>query len=142
MRARSPSGLIDDASGHINRGVGLLRARVSIMETDNAHLLCLDARSGNLIWDVAYADWNKNYGATGAPLIVNGQSTSGHVRRRRWRAWFSRRLRCRTTGKLIVAIVYHSRPRRICPASESWPGDSYLHGGGTAWMPGTYDQRD
>jgi len=34
------------------------------MNTDNAHLLCLDARSGNLLWDVAYADWNKNYGAT------------------------------------------------------------------------------
>jgi alcohol dehydrogenase (cytochrome c) len=23
--------------------------------------------------------------------------------------------------------------------SDSWPGDSYLHGGGTTWMPGTYD---
>src|SRR6202000_1607275 len=23
--------------------------------------------------------------------------------------------------------------------SESWPGDMYLHGGGTTWMPGTYD---
>ena len=23
--------------------------------------------------------------------------------------------------------------------SESWPGDMYLHGGGTMWMPGTYD---
>ena len=23
--------------------------------------------------------------------------------------------------------------------SESWPGDKYLHGGGTTWMPGTYD---
>jgi alcohol dehydrogenase (cytochrome c) len=23
--------------------------------------------------------------------------------------------------------------------SKSWPGDSYLHGGGTTWMPGTYD---
>ena len=22
---------------------------------------------------------------------------------------------------------------------ESWPGDMYLHGGGTTWMPGTYD---
>ena len=56
-------GLIDDASGHINRGVALLGTRL-YMETDNAHLLCLDARSGNLIWDVAYAGWNKNYGAT------------------------------------------------------------------------------
>ena len=23
--------------------------------------------------------------------------------------------------------------------SSSWPGDAYLHGGGTTWMPGTYD---
>ena len=44
-------GLIDDASSHHNRGVAVLGTRV-YMETDNAHLLCLDARSGNLIWDV------------------------------------------------------------------------------------------
>src|SRR5260370_35093536 len=55
-------GLIDDASGHLNRGVGVWRNRV-YMETDNAHLLCLDVRSGNLIWTVAYANWNKSYGS-------------------------------------------------------------------------------
>jgi alcohol dehydrogenase (cytochrome c) len=38
-------GLIDDASGHTNRGVGVWHDRV-YMETDNAHLLCLDARLG------------------------------------------------------------------------------------------------
>src|ERR1700744_6620520 len=73
------SGLIDDASGHINRGVAISGTRL-FMETDNAHLLCLDSRSGNLIWDIAYADWNKNYGATGAPLILKDKvlvATSG-----------------------------------------------------------------
>ena len=44
-------GLIDDASQHTNRGVAVWRDRV-YMETDNAHLVCLDARSGNQIWDV------------------------------------------------------------------------------------------
>ena len=63
-------GLIDDASRHISRGVAVWHDRV-YRETDNAHLLCLDARSGNLIWDIAYADWNSNYGATSARLIVN-----------------------------------------------------------------------
>src|ERR1700678_849234 len=53
-------GLVDDASGLINRGVAVLGTRL-YMETDNAHLLCLDARSGNLLWDVAYAPGNKNY---------------------------------------------------------------------------------
>src|SRR5437016_8859816 len=33
-------GLIDDASQHHNRGVGIWRSRI-YMETDNAHLLCL-----------------------------------------------------------------------------------------------------
>src|SRR4029077_16179464 len=62
-------GLIDDASAHHNRGVGILGSRL-YMETDNAHLLCLDARSGHLLWDVPYAEGNKNYGATSAPLVV------------------------------------------------------------------------
>ncbi|MGC2170510.1 MAG: PQQ-binding-like beta-propeller repeat protein [Candidatus Sulfotelmatobacter sp.] len=68
--------LIDDASQHTNRGVGVWHNRV-YMETDNAHLLCLDARSGNLIWDVAYANWNKNYGATSAPLVVKDKVLVG-----------------------------------------------------------------
>jgi len=50
-------GLIDDASGHINRGVAVLGTRV-YMETDNAHLLCLDSRSGHLVWETtAFADF-------------------------------------------------------------------------------------
>src|SRR5215470_3187875 len=69
-------GLIDDASGHINRGVAILGTRL-YMETDNAHLLCLDARSGNLLWDVAYAPGNKNYGATSAPLVVKNKVLVG-----------------------------------------------------------------
>jgi alcohol dehydrogenase (cytochrome c) len=69
-------GLIDDASSHLNRGVAIWHDRV-FMETDNAHLLCLDARSGNQIWDIAYADWNKNYGATSAPLVVKDKVLVG-----------------------------------------------------------------
>src|SRR2546422_7702012 len=54
-------GLIDDASQHHNRGVAILGARIYI-ETDNVHLLCLDACSGHLLADVPYAEGNKNYG--------------------------------------------------------------------------------
>ncbi len=69
-------GLIDDASQHHNRGVGILGWRI-YMETDNAHLLCLDARSGHLLWDVPYAEGNKNYGATSAPLVVKDKVLVG-----------------------------------------------------------------
>src|ERR1700742_2075305 len=128
-------GLIDDASGHINRGVALLGTRL-YMQTDNAHILCLDARSGNLVWDVAYADWNKNYGATSAPLIVKDKvlvgTSGGDDGVRGFLAAFDP-----ISGKLVWRLWTIPGPGEF--GSSSWPGDSYLHGGGTTWMPGTYD---
>ena len=129
-------GLIDDASGHINRGVAILGNRL-YMETDNAHLICLDARSGSQLWDVAYADWNKNYGATGAPLILKDKvlvaTSGGDDGVRGFLAAFDA-----VTGKLVWRLWTIPAPGEA--GSASWPGDTYLHGGGTAWMPGTYDQ--
>lgn len=128
-------GLIDDASRHISRGVGVWNNRV-YRETDNAHLLCLDARSGNLIWEVPYADWNSNYGATSAPLVVNDQiivgTSGGDDGVRGFVAAYDAE-----SGKLRWRFWTIPGPGEF--GSNSWPGDSYLHGGGTTWMPGTYD---
>jgi len=129
------SGLVDDASGHISRGVALWGDRL-YMETDNAHLLCLDARSGRLIWDVAYANWNKNYGATSAPLAVRGKilvgTSGGDDGVRGFLAAFDA-----LTGKMLWRRWTIPGPGEF--GSASWPGESYLRGGGTTWMPGTYD---
>jgi alcohol dehydrogenase (cytochrome c) len=128
-------GLIDDASQHHSRGVAVWHSRVYIL-TDNAHLVCLDARSGHLLWDVAYTNGNKNYGATSAPLVVHDKvlvGTSGgddgvrgfvaaynaETGKEQWRFW--------------------TIPGPGEPGSESWPGKTYERGGGTTWMPGTYD---
>jgi alcohol dehydrogenase (cytochrome c) len=128
-------GLIDDAAGHLSRGVAVWHSRV-YRQTDNAHLLCLDARSGHLLWDVAYADWSRNYGATAAPLVVNDKvivgTSGGDDGVRGFVAAYDA-----TTGKLAWRFWTIPAPGEF--GSESWPGDMYLHGGGTAWMPGTYD---
>jgi alcohol dehydrogenase (cytochrome c) len=128
-------GLVDDASAHHNRGVGVWHSRI-YMQTDNAHLLCLDARSGHLIWDVAYTDGNRNYGATSAPLVVKDKilvgTSGGDDGVRGFLAAFDAE-----TGK--QAWRFWTIPAPGEPGSDSWPGDMFQHGCGTTWMPGTFD---
>ncbi len=129
------SGLLDDAAYHHSRGVGVWHDFV-YMETDDAHLLALDARSGNLLWDVAYADKAKQYGATSAPLVVRDEvivgTSGGDSGVRGFLAAYDA-----LTGKLKWRFWTIPEPGEF--GSASWPGDSYLYGGGTTWMPGTYD---
>lgn len=134
QRALSP-GLLDDAAAHKNRGVAVWKDSV-FMETDDAHLLCLDARSGALRWEVEYADKVKHYGATSAPLVVKDEvivgTSGGDSGVRGFVAAYDA-----VTGNLKWRLWTIPAPGEF--GSSSWPGDSYLHGGATTWMPGTYD---
>jgi len=129
------SGLLDDAAAHKNRGVAVWNHFV-YTETDDAHLLCLDARSGSLLWDVEYADKTKHYGATSAPLVVKDVvlvgTSGGDSGVRGFVAAYDA-----SSGKLRWRLWTIPAPGEF--GSSSWPGDSYLHGGGTTWMPGTFD---
>jgi len=106
------------------------------VETDDAHLLRLDARSGNLIWDIEYADKTKHYGATSAPLVVKDMvivgTSGGDSGVRGFVAAFDA-----ATGKTKWRFWTIPGPGEI--GSSSWPGNSYLYGGATTWMPGTFD---
>ena len=128
-------GLIDDAASHHNRGVAILGTRI-YMETDDAHLLCLDARTGALIWQVLYATGNKNYGATSAPMIIKDKvlvgTSGGDDGVRGFLAAFDAQ-----TGKEVWRFWTIPGPGEF--GNDSWPGDMWQHGGGTTWMPGTYD---
>jgi alcohol dehydrogenase (cytochrome c) len=132
------TGLIEDASAHHNRGVAVWHSKV-YLETDDAHLLCLDARSGSLIWDVRFGDIKENpaNGATSAPLIVKGKVIVAPVGgdagvRGRIDAFDAE------TGKPVWHFWTIPGPGE--PNFGTWGrDDSWEHGGATAWMPGTYD---
>ena len=128
-------GLIDDASSHHNRGVAVLGTRV-FMTTDNAHLLCLDARSGNLLWDTLYTTGNKNWGATSAPMVIKNLvvtgTSGGDDGVRGFIAAFDPQ-----TGKEVWRFWSIPGPGEF--GNQSWPNGLWEHGGGAMWMPGTFD---
>jgi alcohol dehydrogenase (cytochrome c) len=129
------SGLLDDAAAHKSRGVAVWDNFV-YSQTDDAHLLCLDARSGNLLWDVQIADKVKQYGGTSAPLVVKDEvvvgTSGGDSGVRGFLAAYDAK-----TGKFKWRLWTIPAPGEF--GSDSWPRDLYLHGGATTWMPGTYD---
>ena len=105
------SGLLDDAAAHKNRGVAVWRDSV-YAETDDAHLLCLDARSGGLRWDIEFADKTKRVWCDQRAAGGERFGNCGHIRRRFW----SSRLHCcvrRGHRKVEVAFLDHSRAGRI-----------------------------
>src|SRR5436190_5954555 len=55
--------------GRVNRGFALLGDRL-FMGTLDSHVLALDAKTGNILWDVPAVDYTKGYSFTLAPLVI------------------------------------------------------------------------
>ena len=145
--------------GPQNRGVGLYRGRVYLATLD-AHLVALDSRTGELVWDVAIADTGQGYSANMAPLPVNGTIVVGvsggdlgirglvdaydaETGARRWRFWTIPSPeeggwwgRWSTTTPDGIAL-----PRSIAAerADSARYTDAWQHGGGAVWMTPAYD---
>jgi len=62
--------------GMVNRGFAILGNRL-FMATLDAHVIALDTKTGNLIWDVTAADYHKAYTFTVAPLAVKNEVIVG-----------------------------------------------------------------
>ncbi len=119
----------------VNRGVAVSGNRV-FMVTDNAHLLALNRFTGELAWETEMADWNQNYTATSAPLIVGNLVVSGiaggDAGIRGFLSAFDQE-----TGK--EAWRFWTIPAKGEPGSETWNGKDFAHPGGATWFTGSYD---
>ncbi|MCC6588811.1 MAG: PQQ-dependent dehydrogenase, methanol/ethanol family [Bryobacterales bacterium] len=119
-----------------NRGVAVLGDRVYLATLDT-RLVALDAKSGNVIWDVEVDDYKKGFSITHAPLAIDGKIivgvTSGECALTGFVDAFDAR-----TGKKLWRV--YSTPQPGDPARKTWqPESSADYGGAPTWMTGTYD---
>ncbi len=125
----------DLPGSNVNRGFGVLGNKL-FMATIDSHLVALDTRTGNVVWDSVIAERKRGYYATIAPLVVKNkvivgiggadEGTRGFIDAydaengtRLWRFW--------------------TVPEPGQPGNETWAGNSWKSGGGSTWLTGTYD---
>jgi alcohol dehydrogenase (cytochrome c) len=130
-----PSAAARTCCGRVNRGVAILGDTL-FMGTIDAHLLAIDAKSGQLVWDSTVADAAQNYSITMAPVVVKDKvlvgTAGGDMGIRGFIAAFDA-----ATGE--EAWRFHTIPAPGEPGGDSWSGDSWKTGGAAVWNVGAYD---
>jgi alcohol dehydrogenase (cytochrome c) len=121
--------------GNVNRGFAIQGDRL-FMATLNAHVIALDKRTGNVLWDTIAVDYKLGYSFTVAPLAVKDKIivgvSGGEFPIRGFVDAYSM-----DTGKR--AWRFYTIPAPGEPGHESWSGDSWKYGGAPAWETGSYD---
>ncbi len=118
----------------VNRGVAVYGQRVFV-GTNDAILVCLDARTGSELWEVQIGDTMEGFNITSPPLIVKDKILIGHAG-----AEYAIRGYLDAydlNGKRLWR--FYTIPAPGEPGNETWKGDSWKTGGGSTWLTGTYD---
>lgn len=128
------SGLVKILS--MNRGAALYRDRV-FFGTLDARVVALNARTGAVVWQTTLADYRDGYFFTMAPLaadgrIIIGSSGPGEMGNRGFVAALDP-----DSGRELWRTYTIPAPGE--PGSDTWPGETWKHGGGAVWLTPTYD---
>jgi len=121
--------------GQVNRGVAVLGGLVFVNTVDS-HLLALDAKTGQIRWDVAVEGYQRGFSLTAAPLalkdkIIIGMAGGEYGVRGFLDAYDPQ------TGKRLWR--FHTVPGPGEKGNETWAGDSWKRGAATTWVTGSYD---
>jgi alcohol dehydrogenase (cytochrome c) len=121
--------------GKVNRGLAILGDRL-FLGTLDAQLVALDARSGEVQWEVSVADPNDGFTITGAPLIVKDAVvvgiSGGEFGIRGFLAAFGAR-----DGE--ERWRFHTIPGPGEVGHDTWENDAWKTGGGPTWITGSFD---
>jgi alcohol dehydrogenase (cytochrome c) len=120
-----------------NRGVAYADGKIFIGRLDGK-LTALDAASGKELWTSTVVEYKQGSVITSPPLVVRDKIITGFgggeygVRG----ALLAFDL---NNGKLLWQTYTVPGPGE--PGSDTWKGDTGLHGGGAAWLVGSYDAK-
>ena len=118
-----------------SRGVGLWQDKLFLATTDD-HLVALDAKTGKVAWDQKVQDYKKGQYLTLMPLVVNGKvivgGSGGEYGIRGYVVAYDA-----NDGKELWRTFTIPGPGE--PGHDTWQGDDWKNGGGSAWMTGNYD---
>ncbi len=121
--------------GEVNRGLAILGDTL-FMGTMDAHLIAVDAKAGSLLWNTPVADAGQAYSLTGAPLVVKDKVIIGTAGAEYGIRGFIAAYDAKS-GKEVWR--FNTIPMPGEPGSETWANDAWQHGGGSAWITGSYD---
>jgi PQQ-dependent dehydrogenase (methanol/ethanol family) len=118
----------------VNRGVAMVGHRLFV-GTNDAALVCLDARTGLLLWEVQVADTMEGFNITSPPLIVKDKVIVGHAGGEYAIRGFLDAYD--VMGRHLWRFYTIPAPGEF--GSDTWKGESWKTGGGGTWLTGTYD---
>ena len=136
----------------VNRGFAAWGDRL-YMATLDAHLVCLDRNTGEEVWDTpitvpgqdgkeAGDIYKMAYSATVAPLVIKGKVIIGISGAEYGIRGFIDAYDAKTGKRLWRFDTVPSaddKSEHARKALATWEGNSWLTGGGSAWVTGTYD---
>ena len=118
-----------------NRGVAILGDTVYVATID-AHLVALDAKTGNMRWRVEIGDNRQAVAITQAPMAINGKIVVGMGGGEGGLRGYIDAYDAKD-GKRLWRL--YTIPTAGEPGVETWEGESYKYGGATTWNTGAYD---
>jgi alcohol dehydrogenase (cytochrome c) len=101
------------------------------MPTSDAHMIALNAKTGDVVWDKAVAD--SSFTIQGGPIIAKGKVIFGTGGPKPFIVALDA-----ATGKEVWRFSTIAKPGE--PGGDSWNGVPFdQRSGGTIWSPGNYD---
>jgi alcohol dehydrogenase (cytochrome c) len=124
-----------DEQPSVKRAIAIYGDRLYV-PTSDVHIVALDVKNGQVVWDQAIGDRKDGFGLTGGPLVARGKVMVGTIGRA-------------AGGNVIVALDaatgkeewrFHVIARPGEPGGNSWNGLPLdKQNGASVWIPGSYD---